>query len=158
MEYKIGDLVLAARKGDLDVIAHGCNCFNSMGRGIAPQIAKAFPEALQADLGTIKGDKSKLGTFTKGIHDDLIIYNLYTQFRYGGQRYGKVDADYDAIDSVFRLMREDIVRTQWLQSRKLRIGIPKIGAGLAAGDWNLISEIIKHRLVDLDLTVYKLEG
>lgn len=37
-----GDLILLARAGKFDVIAHGCNCFCTMGAGIAPQMAEAF--------------------------------------------------------------------------------------------------------------------
>lgn len=37
-----GDLIKLALSGQFDVIAHGCNCFCRMKRGIAPQMAKAF--------------------------------------------------------------------------------------------------------------------
>ena len=37
-----GDLIKLALKGNFDVIAHGCNCFCTMGAGIAPQMAAAF--------------------------------------------------------------------------------------------------------------------
>jgi len=44
MNYKEvnGDLIKMALNGDFDVISHGCNCFCTMGNGIAPQMAKAF--------------------------------------------------------------------------------------------------------------------
>lgn len=37
-----GDLITLAKQGKFDVIAHGCNCFCRMKRGIAPQMAEAF--------------------------------------------------------------------------------------------------------------------
>lgn len=37
-----GDLIELAKQGMFDVIAHGCNCFCTMGAGIAPQMARAF--------------------------------------------------------------------------------------------------------------------
>lgn len=37
-----GDLITLAKAGKFDVIAHGCNCFCTMGAGIAPQMAEAF--------------------------------------------------------------------------------------------------------------------
>ena len=40
-----GDLIKLAIKGDFDVIIHGCNCFCTMGAGIAKSIKTAFPEA-----------------------------------------------------------------------------------------------------------------
>ena len=30
-----GDLIKSAKEGQFDVIIHGCNCFNTMGAGIA---------------------------------------------------------------------------------------------------------------------------
>jgi O-acetyl-ADP-ribose deacetylase (regulator of RNase III) len=37
-----GDLIVLAKQGKFDAIAHGCNCFCTMGAGIAPQMAAAF--------------------------------------------------------------------------------------------------------------------
>lgn len=42
MKYVKGDLIKLALAGEFDVIAHGCNCFCTMGAGIAPQMASAF--------------------------------------------------------------------------------------------------------------------
>jgi len=64
MKYAKGDLLKMAEEGKFDVIVHGCNCFNTMGAGIARQIARRFPEAYAADCETIASDISKLGTFS----------------------------------------------------------------------------------------------
>jgi O-acetyl-ADP-ribose deacetylase (regulator of RNase III) len=37
-----GNLIKLAKMGKFDVIGHGCNCFCTMGAGIAPQMAEAF--------------------------------------------------------------------------------------------------------------------
>ena len=44
-----GDLIALAQAGAFDVIAHGCNCFCTMGRGIVGSIKVHFPEAWSAD-------------------------------------------------------------------------------------------------------------
>ena len=62
-----GNLLDAFDRGDVDVIAHQCNCFCIMGSGIAPQIAKRYPAAYAADKATVKGDANKLGDFTRAI-------------------------------------------------------------------------------------------
>jgi len=56
-----GDLIDLALKGEFDLIVHGCNCFCTMGAGIAKTIKQKFPADYQADLETQKGDESKLG-------------------------------------------------------------------------------------------------
>ena len=93
-----GNLIKLALKGDFDVIVHGCNCFCTMGAGIAVAVKSTFPEAYKADLGTIKGDRKKLGSYSSATVEknghQITVVNAYTQYHYGG-RGNK--ADYDAI-------------------------------------------------------------
>ena len=93
-----GDLIKLALNGEFDVIVHGCNCFCTMGKGIALTIKNVFPEAYQADLKTNKGDKQKLGKYSYATLQrngyQITVINAYTQYHYGG-RGNK--ADYNAI-------------------------------------------------------------
>lgn len=134
-----GDLLKLAIDGRFDVVVHGCNCMCQMGKGIALSIKQQFPEAYEADLRTTKADRGKLGTFTHAeIQRDgirFIVVNAYTQFDYKGEG---VLADYEAIRTAF----EGIKR----QFGGRRIGYPKIGAGLAKGDWGTITAIIDAAL------------
>ena len=66
----------------------------------------------------------------------FIIVNAYTQFGFGGRNKGEVDVDYIAVNIVMRRISE------FFADRV--IGYPMIGAGLAGGDWEKISEIIKN--------------
>jgi len=136
-----GDLVQLALAGEFDVIIHGCNCLCTMGSGIAKTIREYFPKAYEIDQETIKGDKNKLGKYSciKIERNDLKylhIVNAYTQYKYANRNIQ--NADYDAIRSVMKKIKEDFTG--------LRIGYPKIGAGLAGGDWNIISKIIDEEL------------
>ena len=45
MKIVKGDLLQMGKDGTFDIILHGCNCFNTMGAGIAAQIATKFPDA-----------------------------------------------------------------------------------------------------------------
>ena len=79
MKIITGDLVKMAVDGKFDAIFHGCNCFHTMGSGIAKQIRVVFPEAYEADLATQHADVSKLGTVSiAGTGDGLAIVNCYT--------------------------------------------------------------------------------
>ena len=64
MEYVNGDLLESFSKNEIDVLFHGCNCFHNMRSGIARLIKEKYNEAYNADLLTIKGDKSKLGSYS----------------------------------------------------------------------------------------------
>jgi len=146
MKYIDGDLIELAKEGKFDVIGHGCNCFCTMGKGLAVSMKKAFPEIVMADHCTGKGDKKKLGTFTMVDYGDLIVLNLYTQFEYGSLY---PDVDYSAV-------RQCMMAIKKRYSGK-RIGLPLIGCGLAGGDWNKISGIIEDELGNEDVTIIRLK-
>jgi O-acetyl-ADP-ribose deacetylase (regulator of RNase III) len=160
-----GDLIKLAKEGTFDVITHGCNCLSNMGAGIAPQMAKAFGvDKFQMELwGPTIG---KLGcidyeTFVIGqnaiwsLEDadnklgepELAVVNSYTQYRYGKNHTDGVSKplDYEALTLCMRKINTTF-------SGK-HIGLPKIGAGLAGGDWNRIKKIIQTELKDMKVSV-----
>lgn len=144
MKIVSGDLIKLAKQGFFEVIVHGCNCFCRMGSGIALQIKQSFPEAYKADCQTDSGDANKLGTITKAITLNgegipLVIVNGYTQFGYGTNQR---QVDYDALRRVFREVKR--------QFPDKKVGYPRIGAGLAGGDWDIISQIIDGELEGVD--------
>jgi O-acetyl-ADP-ribose deacetylase (regulator of RNase III) len=143
-----GDLIKFALAGQFDVIIHGCNCFCTMGAGIAKSIKSEFPEAFEADLRTEKGSKQKLGSYSQATvtrnGKSLTIINAYTQFHWSGQGF---IADYDAIRRVFSQLKAEFGDS--------RIGYPMIGAGLAGGDWAVISQIIDSELSGSNHTLVK---
>ena len=128
-----------AQAGEFDVIVHGCNCYCTMGAGIARTIKQVFPAAYRADLTTVAGDKNKLGYYSAAEVQvngkPLIILNGYTQFEWRGP--GR-KADYEAIRQVFRRIKQTYTGK--------RIGYPAIGAGLAGGEWAVIAAIIEEEL------------
>jgi O-acetyl-ADP-ribose deacetylase (regulator of RNase III) len=127
---KNGNLIDMFSQGEFDAIAHGCNCFNTMGAGLAAQISIRYREAMDADNLTTSGDLLKLGSLTLAATDDGVIYNLYTQYQAGKH------LDYDALTLSLRKMSKMIKGKDWT------IGFPQIGAGIAGGNWNKIKRII----------------
>jgi len=117
-----------------------------MGAGIAKAIKSEFPKAYEADCKTEKDSKDKLGTYSYATieknENKITVINAYTQHDYKGPG---IKADYDAIRSVFKKLK--------LNYSGKRIGYPKIGAGLAGGDWKLISKIIDEELTNEDHTL-----
>jgi len=137
-----GDLIKMALNDEFDVIVHGCNCHCCMGAGIADTIANTFPKALIADCKTTVGDDSKLGTYSTAFEKNVVVVNAYTQYDY---THNKIDVDYDAVRECFQAIKKEFTGT--------RIGYPLIGAGLAGGDWNIISKIIDEELDGEDHTL-----
>lgn len=167
MTYKEvdGDLIKLALDGYFDVIGHGCNCLSSMGAGIAPQMARAFGcdkfemeligKSIQK-LGCVDYQVMVLGENTvwnlsdyKNSLDEpeLVVCNLYTQYAYGRNHKDGVSKpiDYEALTVCMRKMNA-------LFTDK-HIGLPRIGAGLAGGDWERIKNIIQTELSDCKVTI-----
>ncbi len=147
-----GDLIVLAKAGQFDVIVHGCNCFHTMGGGLAAQIRRHFPEAYKADLATPYGDLSKLGTCSfadverEGVR--FTVANAYTQVHPSGG--GGIDVDYDAVRDAMGCLKR--------RHAGARIGLPQIGAGLAGGDWARIEGIIGDVLGGEDVTIVTFSG
>lgn len=135
-----GDLIQLALNGKFNLIIHGCNCFCTMGAGIAKTIKDTFPEAYKADLETKIGSRDKLGKISfaavKRNGYEIVVVNGYTQYSPTGSG---VLVDYEAVRSVMKTVKDRF------SGRK--IGYPLIGAGLAKGDWAITSEIIREELL-----------
>lgn len=161
MQYKEvdGDLIELANNGEFDIIAHGCNCFCTMGAGIAPQMAKAFGcDQFPQEHELLSGDIRKLGnidfrTYHYAKNSDgvaknpITVINAYTQFGPGFSHYGK-----NVEPLHYRSLILCFEKINYLFKGK-HIGLPQIGCGLAGGDWEEVKKIIQRYLIDMDITV-----
>ena len=156
MKVIVGNIVTLAKLGDFDVVIHGCNCFCTMGSGVARAIRDAFPEAYRIDQYTVCGDKNKLGTISvatvkadMGVYNgqgkDFSIVNAYTQYNYG--RVKRQYVSYDAVQMCFKKIKEIF------GGKHKKFAFPMIGAGLGGGDWTTIGSIIDEELQGEDYTL-----
>lgn len=125
------------------IVIHQANCFNTLGkaRGIAGVLDKAYPQIAVADQATVKGDKSKLGQFSKAkINERLWIFNAYGQYKYGMSK-DVVYTDYDALQNSLGLITTLV--NSYIPNPVYLIPL-YIGAGLANGNHDkILNEIIK---------------
>ncbi len=146
MNVVTGDLLAMARNGEFDVIIHGCNCMHMMGAGIAAQIARQFPDAVDVDNITEYASITKLGYFSSVVVEcandhHLKIINAYTQYN------GGADLNVDALAHCFK---EIAIH---LRGTRVKIGYPQIGCGIAGGNWDEIAPIIDRELEGFDHTL-----
>lgn len=131
-----------------NVIIQQCNCFCTMGSGIAYEIRKRYPEAYEADCKTIKGDKNKLGKFSwVKAKDGKIIINMYSQYDYG-RDYRRTNYEYFAngLERVTLFMIDNNLKS---------ISIPyKIGCNLGGGSWEIIEVMINVAFRDCPFDVF----
>jgi O-acetyl-ADP-ribose deacetylase (regulator of RNase III) len=131
LKHVKGDLLQLAREGHFNVIVHGCNCFCTMGSGIAKQIKQEYPEAYEADCATVKGAVDKLGTYSVMHGEQFDIVNAYTQYSYNRYDQPKNDRfDYESFSKILRSLSRNY--------KGCNFGFPYIGMGLAGGDKDVI--------------------
>lgn len=146
VKYIKGDLF----DTDCDIIAHGCNCSGGYGSGVAYTMAMKYPKAREAYLDKYDDEGWHLGEVQfVPVVGGKIIANCATQkgFLPRGIRH----ADYPAIAHALAWVKE------YAKERGLSIAIPKIGAGLAGGDWEVIKKDLEKVFSDYDVTVYHLD-
>lgn len=155
IEYVKGSVVDAQES----IIAQGCNAQGVMGSGVAKAIRDKWPEVFPRYKRFIDEtrafDRNPLGcshfTNVDPTGADKMIVNMITQEFYG--RDGKQYVDYDAVRHCMQLLNK---RAGMFSGPPHRVAMPKIGAGLGGGDWNIISQIIEEESTNFQPVVYEL--
>lgn len=126
-------------KGDifkLDEISsygHGCNCAGAMGKGIALQFKKKFPQMYLEYKRLCISKKFKLGDVFVYKYANGYIFNLGTQIHWRSK------ADIIAVKKAIIKMLElaDNLGVT-------KIALPRIGAGLGGLIWSSVKEVINE--------------
>lgn len=142
--YKQGDLLECSESA----IVHGCNAQGVMGSGVAKAIKEKYPEAYDTYKSVYETKGLDLGKVLICDTGTKVIFNAITQEFYGRsvkRRY----VNYSAIEKAFRM-----INSVCKVSGILHVALPKIGAGLANGDWNIIEKIIEKECTDVQPVVY----
>jgi len=166
MEIIKGNLISLALEGRFDVIGHGCNCFCKMKRGIAPQMVKAFGcDSFELEHKNRVGDINKLGGIDyvgfhlkNGVatetlyveHGELIVVNMYTQYHWVEPSRFDIPLDYAALELCLLKMNHVF--------KGKHIGLPRIGCGLAGGNWTQVLVMIYGILTDCKVTIVEYEN
>lgn len=139
---------------ELKYIAHGVNCQNVMGSGVAKSLFTKWPEVkdsyhmfCESVLGYL--NNVQLVACNQNTSDEVYVFNCFTQEFYGydNKRY----VNYAAIVKCFSYLVKELSRFD------TPLAIPKIGCGLAGGDWNIVEQLINDTVGDdLEVWVYEL--
>jgi O-acetyl-ADP-ribose deacetylase (regulator of RNase III) len=149
----VGNILTYVKKSDRQgpiIMLQGCNCFNTMGAGLAGQIFEdeAFELVVRADTHSDYGNRDKLGNFTIGkirTNSNYVRYcaNLYTQYKPG--RNFEMDA----------LKKSIAALKSYLQTKHIHhveFVFPAIGAGIGGGNWDEIYPYLKKEFQRYDYT------
>lgn len=129
--YKQGDL-MSVNEG---IIVHGCNARGSMGSGVALAVRYKYAEAFKLYRKQYLAQGLNLGEVVWCWQDDVFIANAITQETYGRDSSVRY-VNYVAIATCFKEIFKEAL------THNLVVNFPKIGAGLANGDWSIIEQLI----------------
>jgi len=152
----------------LKILCHGCNAQGRMGSGIALEIKNTYNGAYQKYVNKHTDTGLQLGENVVYCHESEMfqVWNMITQEFYRGFKHSngliephdKIFVDYNALANCFKELNEEckmwlgmnyeyklpgfFYKEKTVKIEEIQVHFPKIGAGLASGDWDLIKEII----------------
>lgn len=139
IRFKVGDIVAE----DAEALVNAVNCVGVMGRGIALQFKRAFPENFRAYAEACnRGDVRPGNMFvfeTGAITNPRYIINFPTKRHWRGRsRIEDVEAGLNALG---KLIRERGIRS---------IAVPALGSGLGGLEWSVVRPRIEEALARCD--------
>jgi O-acetyl-ADP-ribose deacetylase (regulator of RNase III) len=150
IEYKVGDIL----EDQSEALVNTVNCVGVMGRGIALQFKKAYPENFKLYAKACKDGEVQPGRMfvfeTGQLAAPRYIVNFPTKRHWRGKsRIEDIEAGLLAL-------------VEFIQEKRIRsIAIPPLGSGLGGLDWADVKsriEAVLGSLIDVHVAVYEPKG
>lgn len=143
IEYKTGDIL----SEEAEALVNTVNCVGVMGRGIALQFKRAFPENFKAYEARCKRNEMQPGCVFVFETDELFSPRYIINFP--TKRHWRGKSRIEDIESGLVSLVEEI------QSRGIRsIAIPPLGSGLGGLDWTEVRTRMQGAMEELgDVTI-----
>ncbi len=150
IKFTSGDILRA----DAEAIVNTVNCVGVMGRGIALQFKKAWPDNFKVYADACKQNEVKPGSMfiveTGQLTNPKYIINFPTK------RHWRGASKIEDVELGLKVLARDIKKVG-IKS----IAIPPLGSGLGGLDWGDVRPLIESTLSDLDdvvVLVYEPKG
>lgn len=155
------DLVPIMKDGKPKLIMHGCNMQGVMGAGFAQEVMKFAPHAY-LDYSSWckvnhKGNTMRpIGSVRVNQQHSVLFFHALTQEFYGTQKrmlnYGALAKACVFVNDYIHKNEEHMRMFGYYKE----LHMPKIGCGLAGGDWSIVEEILTQCFdEDMHLKVYE---
>jgi O-acetyl-ADP-ribose deacetylase (regulator of RNase III) len=154
MRYLQGDATLPQGAG-AKLIIHVVNDRGGWGKGFVLALAARYPAAEAAYRRWSRQPTKADPPFALGavqfvdVAPDIWIANTLAQHGYRSST-NPVPLDYVALSRGLGTV------AAFATEHDLSVHMPRIGAGLAGGDWNRIAAMIEEQLYESDITIYDL--
>lgn len=149
IEYVDGDATILLRPYDgAIVIAHVCNNLGAWGAGFTKSLSERWPTAeehYRRQQLLILGRNH----FVRVGVGPQYVCSMIAQDGLGVDRRR---LSYDALATCLKSLAESTAEVG------AEVQMPRIGAGLAGGEWSIIETMIEHHLKDIRVTVFNWKG
>jgi O-acetyl-ADP-ribose deacetylase (regulator of RNase III) len=146
IKYVQGDATRPIGDG-CKVIVHICNDVCKWGRGFVLAVSNRWPSVrcryLDHRLGMVLGAVQ----FVK-VESDIYVANLIGQHDIKPGPEGEPPIRYWAVKEGLQKVRKFAIE------HNASVHMPRIGCGLAGGDWEHIGELVRRELEGIEVTVY----
>lgn len=161
IQYKIGDATAPIGEGN-KLIVHCCNDIGAWGAGFVIALSRRWLTPQQEYTKWCQGIQAKceFTTLNPMVLGEIQIVNVEPQLyvcnligQHGVGCWNGIPLRYEAIAQGLRKVASVCLEQQ------MSVHMPRIGAGLAGGDWRKIAQIIQEELVDkgVEVIVYDLQ-
>lgn len=150
INYTVGDATMPQIPGN-KIIAHVCNDIGAWGRGFVLAISKLSPAPERAYRdwyqGRVENDFALGAVQFVRLSPELIVANMI------GQHGIRITGDtppirYDAVEAALETVGQKALE------REASVHLPRIGCGLAGGEWHKIEPLIKQQICAKDVAVF----
>ena len=149
----VGDATKPIGEGN-KIIAHVCNDIGAWGKGFVLAVNKLSQRPKNLYKFAIEKHQIKLGDIQLVlIPEDPSIYvaNMVAQHGIVKDEEGEPPIRYDSLREGLKQVYSEA------KQRNATVHMPRIGCGLAGGEWNVVEKIILEELKDVQVYVYDLK-
>jgi len=147
LRFTTGDILAE----DAEALINTVNCVGVMGRGIALQFKKAFPENFRAYAKACQRGEVKLGAMF--VFETGTLTNPRTIINFPTKRHWRGNSRIEAIDAGLKDLVH-VVHAHGIRS----MAVPPLGCGLGGLDWKIVRPRIEETLgsfTSLDVVVFE---
>lgn len=150
INYLIGDATRPQFAGN-KIIAHICNDIGAWGKGFVLALSKISPlpeRAYRKWYANREHNDFELGAVQfVPISEDVLVANMIGQHRLKTLN-GLPPIRYDAVETALEAVGQKALLS------KSSVHLPRIGCGLAGGEWDKIEPLIERRICHKGVTVF----
>jgi len=139
LRFTTGDILAE----DAEALVNTVNCVGVMGRGIALQFKKAFPENFRAYAKACQRGEVKLGAMF--VFQTGALTNPSTIINFPTKRHWRGNSRIEAVEAGLKDLVH-VVRARGIRS----MAVPPLGCGLGGLDWRIVRSRIEEALGSLN--------